>query len=202
MIVKYQISSGILSSVRGDQDQIRGLLASLSYFIELDGKTKIPFKNLYKTPETLGKDRIALVAAASNQFPNKNVLIIDAGTCITYDFLNHKNEYLGGAISPGIQMRYSALHDYTSKLPKLSISNTHKFTGMSTAECIHSGVIHGVAKEIQGCISQYDKKYLDLTVILTGGDTKFLSKQLKNSIFAQQNFLLHGLNQILAFNNQ
>ena len=128
--------------------------------------------------------------------------MIDAGTCITYDFVNEHSEYLGGAISPGIDIRYRSLKDYTAKLPRLSLSDEFNLIGKSTSESIHSGVVNGVIQEIEGVINQYKAKYPDLTVILTGGDTKSLFKQLKNSIFAHQNFLLYGLNQILTFNNR
>lgn len=166
----------------------------------LDSEVKLPFENLYKTPKTLGVDRIALVSAAVLQFPNKNVLIIDAGTCITYDFITSKNQYLGGAISPGIKLRYHSLHNLTANLPLLDFEIPKNIIGESTSEAIHSGIIYGVLKEIDGVIDEYQKKYSDLTVILTGGDTNFLSNQLKNSIFANSNFLLEGLNFILEFN--
>lgn len=202
IIQERDIDQCILSSVRENNDKITELLSKIPHFIQLSSTTLVPFHNLYSTPKTLGIDRIALVAGAMNQFPDQNVLVIDAGTCITYDFLNSKNEYLGGAISPGITIRYRSLHDYTSKLPQLSINEEFNLVGKSTSEAIHSGIINGVIQEIEGVISQYQAKYQDLTVVLTGGDTKFLSKQLKNSIFANQNFLLHGLNQILTFNNK
>lgn len=166
----------------------------------LNSDVKFPFQNLYKTPKTLGVDRIALVSAAVNQFQNKNVLIIDAGTCITYDYITSKNQYLGGAISPGIRLRYHSLHNLTANLPLLDYEIPKNIIGQSTSEAIHSGVINGVLKEIDGVIDEYQKKYSDLTVILTGGDTNFLSNQLKNSIFANSNFLLEGLNFILEFN--
>jgi type III pantothenate kinase len=202
LMTRYQIDACILSSVRRNNIKIKEILQSLPVFLELESTTSIPFKNRYDTPKSLGKDRIALMAAASVKYKDKNTLVIDAGTCITYDFLNSQNEYFGGAISPGIHMRYRSLHEYTSKLPKLSKTEEHSLIGSSTDKSIHSGVINGVVQEIQGVINQYREKYLDLTVILTGGDTKFLSKQLKNSIFAHQNFLLQGLNQILTFNNK
>jgi len=166
----------------------------------LDSNTKLPFKNLYKTPKTLGVDRMALVSATINQFPDSNVLIIDAGTCITYDFVNSKNEYLGGAISPGIRLRYQSLNNFTANLPLLEAEMPLDILGDSTTSAIHSGVINGILKELDGIIDEYQKKYSDLTVILTGGDANFLSNQLKNSIFANSNFLLEGLNYILEFN--
>ncbi|WP_250433121.1 type III pantothenate kinase [Hanstruepera flava] len=166
----------------------------------LNSSTPMPFKNLYRTPTTLGVDRLALVSASAAQYPEKNVLIIDAGTCITYDFINDQNEYLGGAISPGIQMRYIGLHNLTANLPLLDIKMPEQLIGDSSEEAIHSGVIFGVISEIDGAIEAYRLKYADLTVILTGGNANFLSKQLKSSIFANSNFLLEGLNYILQFN--
>ena len=145
---------------------------------------------------------MALVSASVQQFPNDNVLIIDAGTCITYDFVTAENEYLGGAISPGIDLRYKALHNLTAHLPLLEKKAPKHIIGNSTNSSIHSGVIHGVVKEIDGMIDEYREKHTDLTVILTGGDAKFLSNQLKNSIFANSNFLLEGLNFILDFNSK
>jgi type III pantothenate kinase len=178
-------------------------LEQLNYYFKLlilNSSTKIPFKNCYKTPTTLGVDRIALVSASVHKYPNKNVLIIDAGTCVTYDFITTKNEYLGGAISPGIRMRYNSLHNLTANLPLLDTKPPQNLIGNSTSESIHSGIINGILKELDGIVQEYAKKYQDLTVILTGGDTKFLSKQLKSSIFANSNFLLEGLNFILEFN--
>lgn len=169
--------------------------------VELNSKTTIPFVNLYATPHTLGLDRIALVAASVKLFPYSNTLIIDAGTCITYDFVNANNEYLGGAISPGISMRYRALHNLTANLPLLNKEVPKSLTGDSTANSIHSGVVNGVLNEIDGNIETYRKKYSNLTVILTGGDANFLSEQLKSSIFANSNILLEGLNYILQINS-
>jgi type III pantothenate kinase len=160
----------------------------------------VPFLNLYATPSTLGIDRIALVAASVNGFPDKNVLIIDAGTCITFDFITNKNQYLGGAISPGIRMRYKALQNQTANLPLLETNMPENIIGDSTASSIHSGVINGVLNEIDGNIEAYKSNYEDFTTILTGGDANFLSKQLKSSIFANSNFLLEGLNFILQYN--
>jgi len=168
---------------------------------ELNSKTAIPFVNRYETPNTLGVDRMALVSASVQQFPKNNVLIIDVGTCITYDFVTVKNEYLGGAISPGIDMRYKSLNNLTANLPLLEKEMPNTRIGTSTASSIHSGVVNGVLKEIDGVIETYKEKYTDLTVILTGGDCNFLSKQLKSSIFANSNFLLEGLNYILQFNS-
>lgn len=191
----------IISSVGKLDSSYLDLVKVNTKTIILDYNTTLPFKNLYETPKTLGVDRIALVSASVEQFPDKNVLIIDAGTCITYDFITSKNEYLGGAISPGIRLRYKALHNLTANLPLLDTEIPKNLIGNSTDRAIHSGVVNGVLVEIDGVINKYEEKYSDLTVILTGGDADFLSKQLKNSIFANSNFLLEGLNFILEFNS-
>ena len=197
-----KITNAIVSSVDFFTKDEELELRTMVELTIVSHKLQLPYTNNYATPKTLGVDRIALVCGAAIQFSNKNVLIIDAGTCITYDFLNDKNEYLGGAISPGIRIRYKSLHDYTSKLPFLQSKEPKNFIGDNTIESINSGVVNGVVQEIDGIINQYRKKYIDLTVVLTGGDTNFLSKQLKSSIFANQNFLLEGLNGILIFNKE
>lgn len=194
------ITKAIISSVGKLKNKDVGFLSKSYDLTLLDSNTKLPFKNLYSTPKTLGVDRIALVSASVNQFPENNALIIDAGTCITYDFVTKKNEYLGGAISPGVRMRYKSLNNLTANLPLLKTEIPDSITGNSTKASIHSGVVMGILKEIEGVIEEYEEKYPDLTVILTGGDANFLSKQLKSSIFANSNFLLEGLNYILQFN--
>lgn len=196
------INQAIVSSVGALKKSHIKYLENKIKLLELSHKLQLPFKNLYATPKTLGVDRIALVSASVEQFPDNNVLIIDAGTCITYDFININNEYLGGAISPGIRLRYRTLNSLTANLPLLNTQLPEDILGNSTQNSIHSGVVFGVLKEIDGVIDEYVKKYSGLTVILTGGDTKFLSNQLKNSIFAHSNFILEGLNFILEYNKQ
>ena len=166
----------------------------------LSSQLKLPFTNKYATPDTLGVDRIALVSAAVLKYPNKNCLIIDAGSCITYDFISANGEYYGGAISPGIKMRYQALHTFTDKLPLLSINNEKKYIGNTTQSSINIGVLQGVLFEIEGYIARYNEDFKDLTVILTGGDTYYLLDSLNFNIFANSNFLLEGLNHILEHN--
>jgi len=196
----HNIEKAILSSVGKLHEKDFEYIKKNFNVVVLGHKTVVPFVNLYDTPNTLGLDRIALVSASIKHFHNTNVLIIDAGTCITYDFVTEKNEYLGGAISPGISMRYQSLHNLTANLPLLEKEMPNSIMGSSTNSSIHSGVIHGVLNEIDGNINTYKQKYPDLTIILTGGDANFLSKQLKSSIFANSNFLLEGLNYILQFN--
>jgi len=196
-----KIDRAMVSSVGQLKPSHMSTLKEKTKVLELSHALKLPFKNLYATPKTLGVDRIALVSASVEQFPKRNVLIIDAGTCITYDFVNANNEFLGGAISPGIRLRYRTLHNLTANLPLLETQMPQSILGDSTENAIHSGVVFGVLKEIDGIIDEYGTKYSDLTVILTGGDAKLLSNKLKNSIFANSNFLLEGLNFILEYNS-
>lgn len=178
-------------------------ITALSIFCKvhvLGHESQIPFKNSYATPKTLGVDRLALVTAAYYAHVKTNTLVIDAGTCVTYDMITEGGEYLGGAISPGLQMRYLALHRQTAKLPLLKASAPDDLIGNSTETGMHSGVVNGICQEIDGIIGQYKTRFSDLTVILTGGDAQFLSKRLKNTIFADSKFLLVGLNHILEYN--
>ena len=200
ILKKHEISTGIMSNVASISDSKLKKIKNLVQIHIISSLTEVPFKNLYKTPETLGVDRIALVAGAVTQFSGHNVLVIDAGTCITFDFVNSEGEYIGGAISPGLKMRFNSLNHFTANLPLLEKDDLIDFIGKNTKESMNSGVINGVIQEIDGVINQYKKKFLDLTVVLTGGDTNFLAKQLKSSIFANQNLLLHGLNKILIHN--
>ena len=167
---------------------------------ELNHSLKLPFSIKYDTKDSLGSDRIALAAAAAYLFPKKNNLIIDVGTCITIDLLDKESIFHGGLISPGISMRYKSLHDYTSRLPLLEKYQNFTYPGKSTKKSIHIGVMAGVSHEINGFIQQQNSKYNDLNIILTGGDAKFLSKTLKITIFANQIFILEGINSILNLN--
>lgn len=166
--------------------------------------SKVPFKSNYTTPQTLGLDRKALVAAAVNEYPNKNALLIDLGTCITYDFVDVHKVYHGGAISPGVKMRFKAMNNFTANLPLIeeSIKNFKGLLiGNSTQTSMKVGVYEGIIKEIQGFVADYNEKYMDLTIILCGGDANLLAGRLKNSIFANSNFQLKGLNYILEQNS-
>lgn len=158
-----------------------------------------PFINHYATPQTLGIDRMVLAAGATIQFPKQNRLVIDVGTCVTYDFIDENDVYLGGAIAPGLRLRYESLHNYTAKLPLLESKSPDSFIGRSTAESIHSGVVNGFVYEIDGFIDEYKAHYSNFIIILTGGDTDFLAKRLKNTIFANSNFLLESLNQTFQY---
>ena len=158
-----------------------------------------PFHNKYATPKTLGIDRMILAGGATLQFPKQNRLVIDAGTCITYDFIDENDNYLGGAISPGLRLRYEALHNYTARLPLLTLEEPNEYIGNSTAQAIHSGVVNGFVYEIDGFIDEYRVNFSNFIIILTGGDAEFLAKRLKNTIFANSNFLLESLNQTFQY---
>jgi len=200
LIKKFECRNAIISSVGCLKKSELIVLQTKVKLIELNFTTKTPFKNKYSTPKTLGVDRIALVAAAFLKFPKQNVLIIDAGTCITYDYLNNEGCYYGGAISPGINMRYKSLNKFTNRLPLLEPEYINKIIGDSSENAIHIGVVHGVISEIDSFINLYKEKNNDLTVVLTGGDTNFLANKLKNGIFANPFFLMEGLNTILTYN--
>ncbi|TQI69705.1 type III pantothenate kinase [Gramella sp. Hel_I_59] len=195
-----QITHSILSEVTKIDEHIIFELEKSTDFIRLSHDTPAPFQNKYHTPHTLGLDRIALVAAAIDQFPKKNVLIIDAGTCITFDLKTAKEIYLGGAISPGLQMRFKSLHKFTANLPLVSAKPDVDLIGKTTESSIQSGIINGLKMELKGVVETYASEFEDLTVIFTGGDSQLLSIPTKNSIFANSNFLLEGLNFILEFN--
>ncbi|MEM1257645.1 MAG: type III pantothenate kinase [Bacteroidota bacterium] len=197
-----KIEHAIISSV-GDLDKKQFEILSLFCKVHiLSPASKAPFKNSYATPQSLGMDRIALVTAAFYHYPKDNTLVIDMGTCITYDLINSSGEYLGGAISPGLQMRYEAMHQNTKKLPLLEPEIPLDFIGNSTANSMHNGVVQGICHELDGTIDQYKNRFEHLTVILTGGDSHFFAKRLKNSIFANSKFLLQGLNYLLEYNKQ
>ncbi|HLU51157.1 MAG TPA: type III pantothenate kinase [Flavobacteriaceae bacterium] len=194
-----EIEKAVVCAVGRFPQNTQRTLADFWEVFKITSDFPVSFQINYETPKTLGVDRLVLAAAAYNQFPNKNVLIIDAGTCITYDFMDEHGVYQGGAISPGVRLRYKSLNDYTQQLPLLDASAPKHLIGKSTESSIHSGVINGIVFEIDGVIANYKLLYKDLTVILTGGNTDFLQDKLKNSIFANSNFLLEGLNFLSDF---
>lgn len=162
--------------------------------------TPIPIINLYKSASTLGSDRLAAAIGANFLNPNKNILVIDAGTCIKYNFVSKNNEYVGGGISPGLQMRFKALQHFTDKLPLVSFDeNYNQLIGTDTQESIKMGVQLGLIAEVKEIIAQYISNFKDINIVLTGGDTSILQKGLKNNIFADPNLILKGLNRVLNY---
>ncbi len=193
----HRVRASILSSVVKNTGPISSWLKKNTNFTELSHRTRLPIKNLYKSKETLGNDRIANAVAAAKLFPGRHCLVIDAGTCVKYDFINSRKEYLGGAISPGMKMRFQSLHDYTSKLPLVKPSGKIVLTGNNTSESILSGVQLGILNEMEGYIRLYIKKYKNIRVILTGGDANSFAHLLNFPIFAAPKLTANGLNEIL-----
>jgi type III pantothenate kinase len=198
-----ELNKVILSSVKDYSQKLKTALQNkFEYFLELDAHTPLPVVNCYTTPETLGNDRIAAVVGGFDLYPDTNLLIIDAGTAITYDILNEKHQYLGGNISPGIEMRFKALHQFTGKLPLIIQQKSDKLYGTSTEEAIRAGVQHGVVFEVDKTIDTFKDFYKNLKVIITGGDADFFDKKLKNSFFVNFNLTALGLNRILEYNGE
>jgi pantothenate kinase, type III len=190
----------LISSVKADATSIASWSPKAEKKYILDRSLPLPIKNLYKTPDTLGMDRLAGVCGARQLFPSTDCLVIDAGTCITYDFIDRAGNYHGGSISPGLNMRFQAVHTFTARLPLVSAKAPVELIGNSTEKSIRSGVINGLLAEIEGIMHQYDARFPGLRVILCGGDTLFFENQLKASIFASPELILIGLNSILLHN--
>ena len=182
-------------------DDISGLeLKTKGKFIQFSSTTPIPIGNNYGTKDTLGLDRLANAVALAKLFPSKNALAVDIGTCIKYDFLSLREVYEGGSISPGIKMRYKALHTFTAKLPFIEEIETKDPCAKNTKDALVSGVVNGILSEITGMISLFNEKYDKIEVVLTGGDASFFEKELKKSIFVCPYLTLIGLNEILLAN--
>lgn len=201
VLANHRVENVILSVVGPPMEEtLRNWLVAQVRFFELTPALHLPFRNLYGTPATLGKDRVAAVAGALAMFPGRNCLVIDAGTCITYDVLTAEGAYLGGNISPGIAMRFKALPTFTAALPLVERGPMQDAVGSSTETAIRNGVQYGVLWETEGMIAAMQQRLNDLNVVLTGGDADFFVKNLKSRIFANANLVLEGLNKILNYN--
>ena len=196
----YEIKNVILSSVVHHTEEIEDYLGKKYRFIKLSKETKIPVKNAYRTENTLGSDRLACAAAAHDFFPQENVLILQMGTCLTSDFVTKEGVYMGGSISPGMDMRFGALHHFCDKLPLIEHKNIDFITGKSTEESILSGVINGIIAECNYVIDCYKAKYAPLKIILTGGNAKDFQSTIKSDAFAFSNLVIFGLDRILDYN--
>ena len=197
-----EIKYSIVANTKDSPAEIIDFLSEKTYCYDFNDELKIPIENNYSTPETLGKDRLAAAVGAFALFPNRNSLIIDAGTCITIDLVDEKNIYQGGAILLGIQKKAEALHTFTEKLPLINLNLDEKTeeTGKTTIESISSGVLNGTLFEVKGFIEYYKHLYKDLNIILSGGDVNYFDKCLNFRKFVQPNLVLIGLNKILNFN--
>ena len=195
----HDISGTIISSVKDINSNIKKLIHHFDALF-LDFNTLLPIIIDYKTPNTLGKDRIAAVVGASILFPKQDVLVFDAGTCLTIDFITKERVYKGGRISPGIAMRYRALHQLTNQLPLCSFSSERILMGYDTESSIISGVQQGILAEVREIINVYKKENKETIITVTGGDCFFFEKELKNSIFVNSFLVMEGLNEILDYN--
>jgi type III pantothenate kinase len=195
----YAEEPAIVSSVAPGGTAQSGL-SRLRHLHRFSYRSKLPFVNAYRTPHTLGPDRMAVVAGARSLYPEGPLLCIDAGTCITYDLVNEQNEYLGGAISPGLNMRYTALHQNTGRLPLVEHREYESYTGSDTEESILAGVQQGIVAEAEHTVAHYRSIYPRLQVTLSGGDTAFFEKRLKCNIFAYPQLVVKGLYHILKLN--
>ncbi|MFL5765183.1 MAG: type III pantothenate kinase [Bacteroidia bacterium] len=201
IVDKSDVKNCILASVVDGIDPFAEQLKPKCSVLIFESRTPVPLKNLYQTASTLGSDRLAAAVGGNTVFPDSDVLVIDAGTCIKYNFVNSRNEYLGGGISPGLSMRLKAMHTFTSRLPLVDVDvDFDVLVGSNTADSMLSGALIGAVAEVDGMIGEYKKKSPGVKVLFTGGDVNFFEKRIKNSIFADQNLVLKGLNRILTYN--
>lgn len=206
LVKKFAPKKTILSSVINHSEETEALLKKHSRFHKLGPSTKLPFTTPVGKPETIGADRLALCAAATHLFPGKNNLIISLGTCITYNFINQDHEFLGGAISPGMDMRYRSMHQFTALLPmveqdEVSLRGNFPLVGYDTKTNLQSGVIAGIGFEIDGYLEYFQGRYDNFNAVLTGGNTLHFARRLKNRIFADQYFIYKGLFALSELNN-
>jgi type III pantothenate kinase len=201
VVQKYKPNKTILASVINHDTEIESYLSTKTRFHKLSSSSKLNFTVAVGKTETIGNDRLALMAAACSEFPGKNNLIIGIGTCITYNFINTASQFLGGSISPGMEMRFKALHDYTAKLPLVGSDKNLPLIGYDTKTNLQSGVIFGIVNEINGFIEKYNEKYGNFNAVLTGGDAPYFASQLKSRIFADINFLYKGLYTLSELNH-
>ena len=197
----HQPQKTILSSVINHNPVIENILAAQSQFHKISHLTKANFTTPVGKPETIGADRLALSAAAVHFYPGKNNLVIGLGTCITYNFINQYHQFVGGSISPGMEMRFKAMQVFTAKLPAVQAEWNFPIIGYDTKTNMQSGVIAGIAYEMDGFIDEYAQKYGNFNVVLTGGDSAYFARRLKNRIFADSNFLFKGLYALSETNN-
>lgn len=196
----FAIDFCLISAVGAYDKAVDDFIAQRCQLVDFQQCTKLPIQICYATPRTLGRDRIANAVAAHALAPNKNVLSIQAGSCLVCDFVTKNGDYLGGSIAPGIDMKIKALHQFTAQLPQVEKGSPDHFIGKTTEQSILSGVINGTKHEIEGFIAQYQQEFGDVHVFLTGGNADLLKNSIKNAIFANSNLVLIGLNKILQIN--
>lgn len=201
LISEYHPKGAIVCSVTKQSAEAEQLLQShVAHLLHLDNNCRLPIMNAYSSPETLGPDRLAIAVAAQAFYPNTNVLAVSAGTCITYNFVQKNRAFRGGAISPGLNMRLKAMHQFTDKLPEVNANGDTLLLGYDTETSMRSGAVNGMAAELDGMIAAFAAQYEDFNAVLTGGDAPFFANKLKSKIFADPDLLLKGLNLILKHN--
>ena len=201
LIEQNKIKNVMISSVKKIAFlPFKGILRPDVQLIELDDQTALPFNNLYMTPKTLGKDRLALVSGARKLYPEENLLVVDAGTCITYDFIDKDNNYHGGNILPGLNMRLKAMHHFTDKLPMLELNHPVDFLGRDTSSAMMTGVVDAANFELEGFRKAYEEQFGLLRLLVTGGDTEYFETKIKSRIFVHPDLMMIGLNEILEYN--
>lgn len=201
LVSMSEIDKCIVSSVSFDCEQIIAMLDPSFPVMKLDSSLRLPIINKYKTPESLGSDRIAAVVGAVGRYPGRNILVIDSGTAITYDIVTDKAEYLGGNISVGLKSRFRALNNFTGKLPLLQVDKSADgLFGTTTAEAMTLGVQNGIVHEVEGTIRAFGDRFENLLVVFTGGDSFFFENRIRFSSFAEPNLVAIGLNEILEYN--
>ena len=201
LVGKYKPTKSILSSVIDHNVAIEEVLAAATQFHKLSHLTKVAFTTPVGKPESIGADRLALCAAAVKYYPKKNNLVIGMGSCVTYNFINKYHEFVGGAISPGLEMRLKAMHQFTAKLPLVKADSNVPLIGYDTSTNLLSGAVLGLAREMDGFIDDYRQKFRNFNVLLTGGDLVHLASHLKNKIFADPDLIFKGLYAISEVNN-
>ena len=201
ILEQHRPDYSILSSVVHHAEEIDALLMDQTRFHQLSSTSKLPFTIPVGKPETVGADRLAIAAAAVHLFPQKNILAIGLGSCITYNLINNKHQWMGGSISPGMEMRFKAMNAYTAKLPLVKADWNVPLIGYDTTTNLQSGVILGMAKEIDGMVEEYEKRFGNFNVLLTGGDIPFFEPHLKSKIFAIPDLIFKGLYAINQINN-
>jgi len=201
LLLQYKPAKSILSSVIDHNVAVEDVLAQRTKFHKLTNTSKLPVTLAVNKPETIGADRLALIVAAAHLYPNQHTLVIGLGTCVTYNFINKFGQFLGGAISPGLEMRFRAMHEFTAKLPLAAPDSNVPLIGYDTRTNLQSGVILGMSREIDGTIDEYALKYSNFNALLTGGDMTFFAPHLKKKIFANPYLIYNGLYAISEFNN-
>lgn len=197
---RRSVDKAIISSVAGKSDELEKALEAMGIeVIILTSDTPLPFSIAYSTPQTIGSDRVAAVAGAMAQWPGQNLLVVDAGSCITFEICT-TGTYLGGNIAPGLRMRLRSMHEHTARLPEVEPDGELPPFGTSTDTALRCGAVRGIQYEIEGCARAMEQEYGKTQVILTGGDAPLISKTLNIEATVERSLVLRGLNHILQYN--